>query len=151
MCLNADRYAGQVRVPQSEIWRELGKAGTWTEEALAELAARCVCQWMEMVVEITDSYWPYEKQPSGGQAQEYVAQVRQMLLAPACVRKYTTLLGNGVAWAPIASLSYFTGIVEEVRQTNTPDSYWVYIYRKLVELKRQWLSRNGGAANRSAG
>jgi DNA-binding Lrp family transcriptional regulator len=185
LCLNADRHTGQSRIPVAEISRELRKPETWTQEALQELRARGVCQGMGMVVEITDSYWPYEKQSSGEGSREYVAQVRQMLLAPGCVRcrftpadeklacdlhrrgvrltqiqraillgcarKYTTLLGNGAAWTPIVSLSYFTVIIEEVCRTSSPDSYWAYIQRRFGELERQWLSRTGGSANQSAG
>jgi len=184
LCLNADRHTGQVRVPLSEISRELRKPETWTQPALKELAANGVCRWMEPVVEIADLYWPYEKQPSGDSAQDYVAEVRRMLLAPACVRcrftpadeklarelhrrgvgltqiqraillgcsrKYATLLGSGAARAPIASLSYFSEIIEEVCHTITADSYWAYVHRKAVELERQWLSRTGGPANQSA-
>jgi hypothetical protein len=79
-----------------------------------------------------------------------LTQIQRAILL-GCVRKYATLLGNGVAWTPIASLSYFTDIIEEVCQTNSSDSYWAYIHRKLVERERQWLSRNGGPANRSKG
>lgn len=184
LCLNADRHTGQVRVPLSEIARELERPETWAQTAIHELVEGGICRWMGPVVEIADLYWPYEKQPSGGGAQDYVAQVRRMLLAPACVRcrftpadeklardlhrrgigltqiqraillgcarKYATLLANGVTWAPIASLSYFAAIIEEVCQTNTADSYWAYIHRKAGELERQWLSRNGGSDNQSA-
>jgi hypothetical protein len=184
LCLNADRHTGQVLVPLSEISRELARPEPWVQTAIHELVEGGVCRWIGPVVEIADVYWPYEKQPAGNGSQEYVAQVRRMLLAPACVRcrftpadeklardlhrrgvgltqiqraillgcvrKYATLLGKGAAWAPIASLSYFAAVIEEVCQTNSADSYWAYIHRKLSELERQWLSRNGGSANQSA-
>ena len=76
-----------------------------------------------------------------------LAQIQRAIIL-GCVRKYATLLANGAAWAPIASLSYFTSIIEEVCHTSVPDSYWAYTRRKLGELERQWLSRTGG---RSAG
>ena len=127
------------------------------------------------LIEVTDGYWPYEKQPSGSGPQEYVVQIRKVLSAPACVRcrftpadeklardlhrrgvtvvqieraiwlgcarKYTTLLANGAAPMPIASLSYFTAVIDEVvGQSNTPESYWAYVRRKARELEKQWLT-----------
>jgi len=59
-----------------------------------------------------------------------------------CVRKYTTLLTNGAASMPIASLGYFRTIIDEVCQNGMADSYWTYIRRKAGELERQWLSRS---------
>jgi len=67
-----------------------------------------------------------------------------------CARKYTTLLANGAAPMPIASLSYFTAVIDEVCQTNTPESYWAYIRRQAGELERQWLSRTQDSASQSA-
>lgn len=188
LCLNADRHTGQIRISTPEISRGLRKPEAWTLAALHELAECGVCRRMGSEMEITDSFWPYEKQLPGTGSAEYVEQVRRMLSAPdspacvrcrftpadekmardlhrrgvglpqiqraillGCVRKYATLLGNGAARAPIASLSYFTAVIEEVCHTSPPDSYWCYTRRKLAELERQWLSRTGGPANRSAG
>jgi len=185
LCLNADRHTGQARMPPLEIARALRRTESWTQAALNELVERAVCRcWTAEVIEVTDGYWPYEKQPSGSELQEYVVQVRKMLSVPACVRcrftpadeklardlhrrgvtvaqieraiwlgcarKYATLLANGAASMPIASLSYFTAVIDEVCLTSTPESYWAYIRRQLRELERQWLSRTGGAANQSA-
>lgn len=44
---------------------------------------------------------------------------------------------------PIASLSYFAAVIEEVvTQSNTSDTYWAYIRRKAVTLEREWMSRS---------
>jgi hypothetical protein len=61
-----------------------------------------------------------------------------------CARKYATLLANPVAAMPIASLSYFTAVIDEViHESNTSDTYWAYIRRKAMTLEREWMSRSG--------
>lgn len=177
LCLNADRHTGRVRMPAPEIARALRRTDIWMQAALNELEQRGMCRGLAAeLLEVTDGYWPYEKQPSGSESQQYIARVRKMLSAPACVRcrftpadeklardlhrrgvtaaqiqraiwlgcarKYTTLLANGAAWMPIASLSYFTAVIDEVVcQIDTPESYWAYIRHKAGQLERQWLSR----------
>jgi hypothetical protein len=186
LCLNADRHTGRVGMPVPEIARALRRTESWTQAALHELEERGVCRCLETEqLEVTDGYWPYEKQPSGSGPQEYIAQVRKLLSEPACVRcrftpadeklardlhrrgvtvaqieraiwlgcarKYTTLLANGAAWMPIASLSYFTAVIDEVVcQTNTPDSYWTYIRRQARELEKQWMTCTRSLAGPSA-
>jgi hypothetical protein len=59
-----------------------------------------------------------------------------------CARKYVAML-NGQAPLPISSLRYFVGLVEEVRQTETPASYWQHVRSKADQLERQWLQRHG--------
>lgn len=176
LCLNADRHTGRVRMPLPEIARALRRTEIWAQAALHELEERGVCRCLAAeLIEVTDGYWPYEKQPSGSGPQEYVVQIRKVLSAPACVRcrftpadeklardlhrrgvtvvqieraiwlgcarKYTTLLANGAAPMPIASLSYFTAVIDEVvGQSNTPESYWAYVRRKARELEKQWLT-----------
>ncbi len=178
LCLNADRHTGRIRITLSEIAWALGKSPSEVQTARDELVQRGVCSSvMDMEVEIADRYWPYEKQPSESGPQEYVAQVRKLLCAPACVRcrftaadeklardlyhrgvpliqvahaiwlgcarKYTTLLSNQVAAMPIASLSYFAAVIEEVvDQSNMSDTYWDYVRRKATALEQEWVSRS---------
>lgn len=59
-----------------------------------------------------------------------------------CARKYVAML-NGQAPMPITSLRYFIGLVEEVGQAGTPDSYWQHVRSKADQLERQWLQRPG--------
>lgn len=59
-----------------------------------------------------------------------------------CARKYVAML-NGQPPMPITSLRYFIGLIEEVGQTNTPDSYWQHVRSKADQLQRQWLQRHG--------
>ena len=61
-------------------------------------------------------------------------------------RKYATLLSApGAPPMPIASLRYFTAVIDEVvAHSRTSDSYWSYIRRKAAGLEQEWLrsSRN---------
>jgi hypothetical protein len=62
-----------------------------------------------------------------------------------CARKYVAML-NGQPPMPITSLRYFTGLIEEVRQTDTPDNYWQHVRSKADQLERQWLQRQDRGA-----
>jgi hypothetical protein len=53
---------------------------------------------------------------------------------------------NGQTPMPITSLRYFLGLIEEVCQANTPESYWQHVRSKADRLQRQWLQRTGRAA-----
>jgi hypothetical protein len=59
-----------------------------------------------------------------------------------CARKYVSML-NGQTSMPITSLRYFIGLVEEVGQTETPETYWQHVRSKADQLERQWLERHG--------
>jgi len=58
-----------------------------------------------------------------------------------CARKYMSLL-NGQTSMPITSLRYFIGLVDEVGQTETPETYWQHVRSKADQLERQWLERH---------
>lgn len=59
-----------------------------------------------------------------------------------CARKYSTLLSNQASAMPIASLSYFAAVIDEVvAQANTSDAYWSYVRRKAAVLEQEWLTR----------
>ena len=62
-----------------------------------------------------------------------------------CARKYVSLL-NGQTSMPISSLRYFIGLVEEVGQTETPETYWQHVRSKAGQLERQWMKRHSRAA-----
>jgi len=70
------------------------RAGNETvEDSLEELCRYQVCtrrqQADRLIVEICDRFWPYERASEIDVAEDslhYIQQVRQMLLAPACVR-----------------------------------------------------------------
>ena len=60
-----------------------------------------------------------------------------------CARKYVAML-NGQPPMPITSLRYFSGLVDEVGQTDVSDSYWQHVRSKADRLERQWLRRRDG-------
>jgi len=69
-----------------------------------------------------------------------------------CARKYTTLLSSQTAAMPIASLSYFAAVIDEVvAQANTSDAYWSYVRRKAAALEQEWLSRLRSRTGSSGG
>lgn len=55
-----------------------------------------------------------------------------------CARKYVAML-NGQTRQPITSLAYFASLVEEVRQTQIPASYWDHVRRRMEEMEKRWL------------
>ena len=68
-----------------------------------------------------------------------------------CARKYATLLSHQAAPMPIASLSYFAAVIDEVvAQSSISDTYWSYIRRKAAALEREWINRPRSPTN-SAG
>lgn len=69
-----------------------------------------------------------------------VAQIERAIWL-GCSRKYATMLSNGGVLMPIASLSYFRAVIDEVCANSTPESYWAYVMRTMGELERQWLER----------
>jgi chromosome segregation and condensation protein ScpB len=69
-----------------------------------------------------------------------------------CARKYATLLSNPAVVIPIASLSYFTAVIDEViHESNTSDTYWAYIRRKAITLEREWMSRSRNLTGTAGG
>jgi hypothetical protein len=180
LCLDADRHTGRARITAPELAVALRKPRQWIEPALEELLDRGVCRRVgDDLLEVEDHYWPYEKQLAATVPEDYLGQVRRMLLAPACVqarftpaderlaldlqqrgvtvielqravwlgcaRKYAAML-NGQPPMPISSLRYFLGLIEEVGEMGTPDSYWEHVRRKVGQLERQWLDRSRGAS-----
>jgi chromosome segregation and condensation protein ScpB len=69
-----------------------------------------------------------------------------------CARKYATLLSNPAVVTPIASLSYFAAVIDEViHESNTSDTYWAYIRRKAITLEREWMSRSRSRTGTAGG
>jgi hypothetical protein len=87
LCLNADRHTGRIRITVSEMAQALGKGEQEIQTARDELVERGVCRrGMDLELEITDRFWPYEKQLYESGPQAYVAEVRKLLSGPACIR-----------------------------------------------------------------
>jgi len=64
-----------------------------------------------------------------------------------CTRKYVSLL-NHPEGAPIASLSYFAGLLEEVAHEQVSSGYWRHLAHGLPRLQHKW--RQAAAAHASA-
>jgi hypothetical protein len=65
-----------------------------------------------------------------------------------CARKYISML-NGPPGQPrsaIASLGYFTALLEEVSQAPVTDTYWEHVRHKVQLLERQWMQSSTHAA-----
>lgn len=87
LCLNADRHTGRIRITVAEMAQGIGKSENEVQSAGDELVERGVCRrGPHREIEIADYYWPYEKQKYEPGPEDYVAQVRQLLAEPACVR-----------------------------------------------------------------
>lgn len=93
LCLYADRHTGRMALDGPEAARVMRGGNETVEDSLEELCRHQVCtrrqQGDRLMVEICDRFWPYERVPeieATGDSSHYIQQVRQMLLAPACVR-----------------------------------------------------------------
>jgi hypothetical protein len=93
-CLRAGRHSGCLRATVDELAQAMTRAPTAVALNLEELEALAVCRVVrsggsQLVLEISDRFWPYQKQqPQGRTAepeQEFVQKVRSLFLAPACV------------------------------------------------------------------
>ena len=58
-----------------------------------------------------------------------------------CARKYVAMLNAGIR-TPITSLQYFADIVEEVKESAIPESYWEPLRSKMTRMEQQWQRGN---------
>lgn len=63
-------------------------------------------------------------------------QITQAILL-GCARKYVAMLNAGTR-TPITSLQYFADIVEEVKESAIPESYWDPLRSKMARMEQQW-------------
>jgi hypothetical protein len=94
-CLMANRHTGRLSATVDELARAMTRAPTSVAMNLEELEARAVCRVIrnggsQLVLEIRDRFWPYQRQLTPGCAPEpeaeFVRKVRGLFLAPACVQ-----------------------------------------------------------------
>jgi hypothetical protein len=90
----ANRHTGRLNATVDELARAMTRAPTAIAMNLDELEALAVCRVIrnggsQLVLEIRDRFWPYQKQQTPGCAPEpeaeFVQKVRGLFLAPACV------------------------------------------------------------------
>lgn len=95
VCLAANRHTGCLVTSSDELARAVKQSPERVASLLAELGDRAVCavdryNGSNLALEISDRFWPYQKQPShgckSGAEAEFVEKVRALFLAPACVQ-----------------------------------------------------------------
>lgn len=93
-CLRAGRHTGCLSATVDELARAMTRSPTAIAVDMDELEARAVCRVVrkgdsQLVLEIRDHFWPYEKQQTTdcthAPEEEFVRKVRSLFLAPACV------------------------------------------------------------------
>ena len=128
LCLQAERHTGRVVLHAAEWTRALGKDPAWIEACLGELYRNHVCEGGGDGIEISDQFWPYEKQAGGAAAApeaEFVRQVRAAFLKPACVRSVFTAADEKLA----LNLYRREASLEQVRR-----AIWLGCARKYVAM-----------------
>jgi hypothetical protein len=149
LCLNVDRHSARMVWEPMELANLLQRDRQSVSDALEELCRREICLRHpdtdnriaidRLSVEICDRFWPYEKPPVeefGIDQNRYVQQTRQMLSVPACVR-----VNFSAADERLASLNYFSALVNEVAETSVGEDYWKHMQHKVNQLERMWLER----------
>ena len=95
VCLSANRHTGRMVTSRNELARAVKQSPERVATALVELEDRGVCAVAgngnaNLALEISDRFWPYQKQPDPGCTRgaetEFVGKVRALFLAPACVQ-----------------------------------------------------------------
>jgi len=100
LCWQAERHTGRVVLHAAEWTQALGKDLAWIEACLGELYRNQVCKGGADGLEISDRFWPYEKQAGRAAAAPeagFVRQVRAAFLKPACVRSVFTAADEKLA------------------------------------------------------
>lgn len=122
-CLQADRHTGRIVLEHARMSRILRQCPDRIVRHLNELS-KCRVFHIEpgvnggevALVEIRDRFWPYRKQPAvikpGSDEACFIGKVRDLFLAPACVRAVFTAADEA-----IASALYDRGVsVEQMRR-----------------------------------
>ena len=138
LCLNVDRHSARMVWEPMELANLLGRDCPSVTDSLWELCRRGVCVHRpaaagrsatdRISVEICDRFWPYEKPPVeefGIDQDNYVQQVRQMLLRPACVRS-----NFSAADERLAGLLYRRGVT----LVHLQRAIWLGCARKYASL-----------------
>jgi|SRR5580704_14303166 hypothetical protein len=94
ICLTADRSLGAIRTTPGEIARALGKTDAEIQTNLRDLYLAEIGQpTADGAIHIADRYWPYERAPTGRQAEHlavYIGQLKRVFLDRRCVRSVFT-------------------------------------------------------------
>jgi hypothetical protein len=101
ICLNADRGLGAIRIEPDEVARVLGKSAAEIRANLRDLFQAGIGQpTADGAIQIADRYWPYERAPTGRQAEPlatYICQLKRAFLERRCVRSAFTAADEKIA------------------------------------------------------
>ena len=101
LCLHAERSRGALVATPALLARALGKKETDIHLALQELQRQGVCvQKAEDVLEISDLFWPYQRQydpPPRNESRRYVEEVKRLFLERRCVHSSFTAADEKLA------------------------------------------------------
>jgi hypothetical protein len=101
LCLHADRSRGALVATPAQLARVLGKKETDIHLALQELQREGVCvRKAEDVIEISDRFWPYQRQydpPPRNESRRYVEEVKRLFLERRCVQSSFTVADEKLA------------------------------------------------------
>lgn len=128
LCLVADRHTGRAVIEPAAWTRILRKDLASIEVSLGELHLSKVCERRGDRVEVCDRFWPYQKQVSAGVVHlepDFVRQVREAFLKPACVRSAFTAADEKLA----LNLCRRGAGLEQLRRT-----IWLGCARKYVAV-----------------
>jgi len=97
LCLNARRDTGVLESNLTQLAKNVKRGQHTVRMYLREMETAGICQFSfsysrfgRGVVEITEAYWPYQKNPQEcptDAATQFVAEIRKMLQVRACVKK----------------------------------------------------------------
>jgi hypothetical protein len=101
ICLNADRGLGAMRVEPIQVARVLGKTEAEIRADLRALFQAEIGQpTPDGAIQIADRYWPYERAPTGQQAEKlaiYIGRLKRAFLERRCVRSAFTAADEKIA------------------------------------------------------
>lgn len=95
LCLSAKRHTACLATSINHVARAMNKTPERIHAELSELEHSAVCALIRkedtnLILEICDRFWPYEKQRhpehASSSESEFVEKVRALFLAPACVQ-----------------------------------------------------------------
>jgi hypothetical protein len=138
ICLHARRDTGTLETSQTELARNLHKSQGNIRKNLRELQSAGVCKvqmtqsrHIKGIIEIAPEYWPYDRgsdEPPKEEETAYIAAVKKLLVARACIRH-----SFSVADERLAREWFERGIpLEQIEQTT------------LIACSRKYIAwRNG--------
>ena len=127
LCLEADRHTGRAVIDPAAWTQTLRKDLAAIEASLDELHLNKVCERRGSRVEICDRFWPYQKVGTSAADPEanFVRQVREAFLKPACVRSAFTAADEKLAL-------HFCRRAVELEQVRR--AIWLGCARKYVAM-----------------